>query len=64
MLGMLKKKKKYIVYVTKYNSNLKKQVILLMISNGEKREGSRTLATRAKCKGRKAMLAKKIVSIV
>ena len=33
---MLKKKKIYPAYVSKHNSNREKQVILLMISNGEK----------------------------
>ena len=33
---MLKKKKIYPAYVSKYNSNREKQVILLMSSNGEK----------------------------
>ena len=36
MLCMLKKKKIYSGYVSKYNSNREKQVVLLMISNGEK----------------------------
>ena len=37
---MLKKKKIYPAYDSKCNSNREKQVILLMISNGEKlREG-------------------------
>ena len=35
MFRMLKKKKKYPVYVSKYNLNCEKQVILLMISNEE-----------------------------
>ena len=33
-----KKEKTYPVFVSKYNSNRKKQVILLMISNGDKHE--------------------------
>ena len=33
---MLKNKKIYPAYVSKHNSNCKKQVILLMIRNGEK----------------------------
>ena len=46
MFSMLKKKKKiYPAYVSKYNSNREKQVILLMIPNGEgckaKSEGQR-----------------------
>ena len=36
MFWMLKKKKDYHVYISKRNSNYKKQVILLMILNGEK----------------------------
>ena len=40
-----KKEKIYPAYVSKYNSNREKQVILLMISNREKRE--------TKCKGRR-----------
>ena len=36
MFCMLKKKKIYPTYVLKYNSNREKQVILLMISDGEK----------------------------
>ena len=36
MFCMLKKKKIYPGYVSKYNSNREKQVVLLMISNGEK----------------------------
>ena len=51
MLCMLKKKKIYPAYVSKYNSNHKKQVILLMISNGEIREQWETLATQAKSEG-------------
>ena len=34
---MLKKKKIYPAYVSKHNQNREKQVILLRISNGEKR---------------------------
>ena len=45
MFCMRKKKKIYPVYVSKYNANREKQVILLMISNGEipeaKSEGRR-----------------------
>ena len=37
MFCMLKKKKIYPAYVSKLNSNREKQVILLMISNGERR---------------------------
>ena len=48
-----KKEKIYPAYVLKRNSNHEKQVILLIISNGEKREWSKTLATRAKSKGRR-----------
>ena len=33
---MLKKKKIYPAYVSKHNSNHEKQVVLLMIPNGEK----------------------------
>ena len=36
MLHILKKEKTYPTYVSKYNSNLGKQFILLMISNREK----------------------------
>ena len=32
---MLKKKKKYPAYISKHNSNCKKQVIFSMIPNGE-----------------------------
>ena len=32
---MLKKKKMYPAYISKYNSNLEKQIILLMISKVE-----------------------------
>ena len=35
MFCILKKKKKYVPYVSKHNSNREKQVILLMITNGE-----------------------------
>ena len=35
MFCMLKKKKKYPAYVPKLNSNREKQVIILMILNGE-----------------------------
>ena len=38
MFCMLKKEKIYPAYVSKHNSNLKKEVTLLMISNGKKRE--------------------------
>ena len=38
MFYVLKKKKIYNVFVSKHNSNCEKQVILLMILNGEKRE--------------------------
>ena len=36
MFFMLKKKKIYLSYVSKHNANREKQVILLMISNGDK----------------------------
>ena len=36
MYAYAKKEKIYPAYVTKYNSNLEKQVVLLMISNREK----------------------------
>ena len=36
MVCMAKKKKIYSAYVSKHKSNRQKQVILLMISNGEK----------------------------
>ena len=42
---MLKKKKKYTVYVSKGNSYREKQVLLLMIPNGKGRKQSETLAT-------------------
>ena len=38
MFCMLKKKKIYPAYDSKHNSSREKQVILLMVSNGEKRE--------------------------
>ena len=38
MFFMLNKKKTYPAYVSKNNSNCQKQVILLMIPNGEKCE--------------------------
>ena len=47
------KEKIYPAYVSKHNSNREKQVIFSMISNREKRERSKTLATRAKPEGRK-----------
>ena len=59
MFCMLKKKKIYPAYVSKHNSNREKQVILLMISNGEIRE--------AKSKGRGQwhyLAVKKIISII
>ena len=37
MFYMLKKEKIYPAYISKYNSNREKEVILLMISNEEKR---------------------------
>ena len=40
-----KEKKMYPTYVSKRNPNREKQVILLMIPNGEKREPSKTLAS-------------------
>ena len=36
MFCMLKQKKRYPAYVSKHSSNCEKQVILLMIQNGEK----------------------------
>ena len=39
MILYVKKEKRYPAYVSKHNSNREKQVILLMVSNGEKREG-------------------------
>ena len=41
----------YLIICFKHNSNRAKQVSLLVILNGEKRERSKTLATRAKSKG-------------
>ena len=38
MFCMLKKEKAYPTYVSKHNSDREKQVILLMILNGEKRK--------------------------
>ena len=38
MVCILKKKKMYPTYVSKHNSNRKKQVILLIIENGEGRK--------------------------
>ena len=46
-----KKEKIYCAYVWKHNSNFEKQIILLMIQNGEKREQLNTLATWAKFNG-------------
>ena len=51
MFCMLKKKKKQSCYVSKYDSNRQKQAILLAIPNGEERELSKTLATRAWSEG-------------
>ena len=45
------KKKKYPAYVSNYNSNPEKQVILLTISIREKCEWSETLAMQAKSEG-------------
>ena len=45
MFCILKNKKCH-AYVQKHNSNREKQVILLMISNREKREWSETVATQ------------------
>ena len=42
MFFMLKKKKIYPAYVSKHNSNREKQVILLMISNGEKQREAKS----------------------
>ena len=50
---MLKKKKKYTVYVSKGNSYREKQVVLLMIPNGKGRKQSETLATWTKYKGQR-----------
>ena len=49
-----KKGKIYPAYVSKHNSKSKKQVILLIVSNGEKRERSKALVLPAKSKGHKA----------
>ena len=46
-----KKEKIYPDYVSKNNSNREKQVILLMIPNGEGCKRSKTLATRGKSEG-------------
>ena len=49
-----KKEKTYPVYVLRHNSNCEQQVILLIISNGEKEhEWSETLATPAKSEGQR-----------
>ena len=49
-----KKEKIYPAYLSKRNSNREKQVILLMISNGEKGcVWSEALATRARSEGRR-----------
>ena len=45
MFCMLKKKNTYPVYVSKHSSNHEQQVILLIISNGERCVWSNTLAT-------------------
>ena len=45
MFCMLKKEKTYPTYVSKHNSNREKQVILSLISNGEK-EGWYYLAVK------------------
>ena len=55
MFCMLKKKNIYPYYISKHNTNREKQVILLMISNGDKpRERLETLAMQAKSEGREA----------
>ena len=46
-----KKEKIYPAYVPRHNLNREKQVILLMISNGQIRERSEILAKRAKSEG-------------
>ena len=58
MFFMLKKEKMYFAYVSKYNSNREKQVILSMISNGE--------ILKAKSKRNKdgIILQKKTISII
>ena len=43
-----KKEKIYPAYISKHNSSREKQVVLLMISNGEGRVWSETSATQAK----------------
>ena len=59
-----KKEKIYPAYVSKHNSNREKQVIILRISNGDKRERSETLATRAKSEGQCHYLAvKKLLAL-
>ena len=57
-----KKEKIYPAYVSKHNANREKQVILLMTSNGEKRERSETLATRGKFEGQCHYIAVKKLS--
>ena len=49
-----KKGKIHPAYVSKHSSNSEKQVILLIVSNGEKRERSKALALPAKSEGRTA----------
>ena len=48
-----KKEKIYPPYVSKHNSNHKKQVIILMIPNREGCRRSKNLATQAKSEGRR-----------
>ena len=47
---MLKKKKIYPVYVSKYNTSREKQVIFLMVSNGEKQYKGKSEGCVAKSK--------------
>ena len=56
MFACQKKKKKYFIYVSKHNSNCEKQVILLMISNGEIRE-AKAEGHLAKSKGQQMALS-------
>ena len=65
MFCILIKEKIYPAYVSKPSSNRQKQVILLMIQNGERCVRSKTLATGAKSEGRWHYLAiKETIGII
>ena len=53
-----KKEETYLAYISKNNSNREKQVILLMIPNGNGCKRSKTLAKQAKSEGCKAKSAR------